>query len=266
MRANPHLLFTVLQNPNSQLYKDLFKFNLTVSRSTYKAVEENPNEESSPLQHQQQWIQNKTLQFPIVSVLFSIHRRRDTFGRTGQYLWLDRTSLEPSSSSSDLVFSSISLFCFPSCRSLVLQEQAIAEKGFYLHRSPLSTPRGSEPPELLPLFPLSSPKQQSGDLDHLEMSLGHFKNWTIPESFTSVHNYIKFGRTGEYLWLDRTSPEASSSSSDLVFSSISLFCFPSCRSLVLHEKAIAEKEFYLHRSPLSTPRGSEPPELLPLFP
>ncbi|KAF8405808.1 hypothetical protein HHK36_007885 [Tetracentron sinense] len=85
------------------------------------------------------------------------------FGRTGEYLWLDRTSPEPSSSSSDLVFSSISLFCFPSCRSLVLQEQAIAEKGFYLHRSPLSTPRGSEPPELLPLFPLSSPKQQSGD-------------------------------------------------------------------------------------------------------
>ncbi|KAF8400475.1 hypothetical protein HHK36_013773 [Tetracentron sinense] len=43
------------------------------------------------------------------------------------------------------------------------EEKAIAEKGFYLHRSPLSTPRGSEPPELLPLFPLSSPKQQSGD-------------------------------------------------------------------------------------------------------
>ncbi|KAF8405812.1 hypothetical protein HHK36_007889 [Tetracentron sinense] len=27
--------------------------------------------------------------------------------------------------------------------------------------------------------------------DHLEVTLGHFKSWTIPESFTSVHNYIK---------------------------------------------------------------------------
>ncbi|PIA46006.1 hypothetical protein AQUCO_01600341v1 [Aquilegia coerulea] len=39
------------------------------------------------------------------------------------------------------------------------EEKAIAEKGFYLHPSPLSTPRGLEPPELLPLFPLESPKQ-----------------------------------------------------------------------------------------------------------
>ncbi|CAL1385203.1 unnamed protein product [Linum trigynum] len=39
------------------------------------------------------------------------------------------------------------------------EERAIAEKRFYLHPlSPLSTPRGgSEPRELLPLFPLSSP-------------------------------------------------------------------------------------------------------------
>ncbi|XP_059459033.1 VQ motif-containing protein 11-like [Corylus avellana] len=37
------------------------------------------------------------------------------------------------------------------------EERAIAEKGFYLHPSPLSTPRGSDPPELLPLFPLQSP-------------------------------------------------------------------------------------------------------------
>ncbi|KAL6559793.1 hypothetical protein OROGR_004910 [Orobanche gracilis] len=38
------------------------------------------------------------------------------------------------------------------------EERAIAGKGFYLHPSPLSTPRGSEPPELLTLFPLGSPK------------------------------------------------------------------------------------------------------------
>lgn len=37
------------------------------------------------------------------------------------------------------------------------EEMAIAAKGFYLHRSPLSTPAGSDPPELLPLFPLHSP-------------------------------------------------------------------------------------------------------------
>ncbi|KAK7349128.1 hypothetical protein VNO77_06239 [Canavalia gladiata] len=37
------------------------------------------------------------------------------------------------------------------------EERAIAEKGFYLHPTPLSTPRASQPPELLPLFPLHSP-------------------------------------------------------------------------------------------------------------
>ncbi|XP_010268505.1 PREDICTED: VQ motif-containing protein 11-like [Nelumbo nucifera] len=51
----------------------------------------------------------------------------------------------------------------PSSPAVSEEEKAIAEKGFYLHPSPLSTPRGSEPPELLPLFPLSSPKQQSRD-------------------------------------------------------------------------------------------------------
>ncbi|KAK1581885.1 hypothetical protein Q3G72_009959 [Acer saccharum] len=37
------------------------------------------------------------------------------------------------------------------------EERAIAEKGFYLHPSPISTPRDHEP-QLLPLFPLSSPR------------------------------------------------------------------------------------------------------------
>ncbi|KAK9102068.1 hypothetical protein Sjap_019322 [Stephania japonica] len=36
-----------------------------------------------------------------------------------------------------------------------MEERAIAEKGFYLHPSP----RGPEPPELLPLFPLHSPRE-----------------------------------------------------------------------------------------------------------
>ncbi|XP_038688519.1 VQ motif-containing protein 4 [Tripterygium wilfordii] len=37
------------------------------------------------------------------------------------------------------------------------EEKAIEEKGFYLHRSPTTTPRGSEP-RLLPLFPETSPR------------------------------------------------------------------------------------------------------------
>ncbi|CAN8259269.1 unnamed protein product [Cochlearia groenlandica] len=37
------------------------------------------------------------------------------------------------------------------------EERAISEKGYYLHRSPISTPRESEP-QLLPLFPVTSPR------------------------------------------------------------------------------------------------------------
>lgn len=45
------------------------------------------------------------------------------------------------------------------------EERAIMERRFYLHPSPrTSTPRGSDPPELLPLFPLSSPKQSTSSL------------------------------------------------------------------------------------------------------
>ncbi|KAI4296762.1 hypothetical protein L6164_036689 [Bauhinia variegata] len=40
------------------------------------------------------------------------------------------------------------------------EEKAIKEKGFYLHPSPVSTPRdaAAEPPRLLPLFPTTSPR------------------------------------------------------------------------------------------------------------
>ncbi|KAK6932585.1 VQ protein [Dillenia turbinata] len=49
-----------------------------------------------------------------------------------------------------------------SCSSVVVvdscaEERAIAEKGFYLHPSPVTTPRDSEP-RLLPLFPVTSPR------------------------------------------------------------------------------------------------------------
>ncbi|KAK8300498.1 hypothetical protein V6Z11_D05G389100 [Gossypium hirsutum] len=45
----------------------------------------------------------------------------------------------------------------PSLRNSSEEEKAIAEKGFYLHPSPMSTPRDTEP-QLLPLFPLTSPR------------------------------------------------------------------------------------------------------------
>ncbi|KAF5177842.1 Vq motif-containing protein [Thalictrum thalictroides] len=43
------------------------------------------------------------------------------------------------------------------CTTTAAEEKAIAEKGFYLHPSPVSTPRDSEP-RLLPLFPVTSPR------------------------------------------------------------------------------------------------------------
>ncbi|EOY13032.1 VQ motif-containing protein [Theobroma cacao] len=45
----------------------------------------------------------------------------------------------------------------PSLGNSSEEEKAIAEKGFYLHPSPMSTPRDTEP-QLLPLFPVTSPK------------------------------------------------------------------------------------------------------------
>ncbi|XP_050231202.1 VQ motif-containing protein 11 [Mercurialis annua] len=48
------------------------------------------------------------------------------------------------------------------------EEKCIAEKGFYLHPSPLNTPRGAEPPELLPLFPLCSPREVKVERDDHE--------------------------------------------------------------------------------------------------
>jgi len=45
----------------------------------------------------------------------------------------------------------------PSLGNSSEEEKAIAEKGFYLHPSPMTTPRDSQP-QLLPLFPLTSPR------------------------------------------------------------------------------------------------------------
>ncbi|XP_022139415.1 VQ motif-containing protein 4 [Momordica charantia] len=46
----------------------------------------------------------------------------------------------------------------PSLGSSSEEERAIAEKGFYLHPSPMNTPRAAEPPQLLSLFPETSPR------------------------------------------------------------------------------------------------------------
>ncbi|XP_023880441.2 VQ motif-containing protein 4 [Quercus suber] len=44
------------------------------------------------------------------------------------------------------------------CLDTEAEEKAIKEKGFFLHPSPSTTPRESEPPRLLPLFPTTSPR------------------------------------------------------------------------------------------------------------
>ncbi|XWS26141.1 hypothetical protein CRYUN_Cryun26dG0005400 [Craigia yunnanensis] len=64
---------------------------------------------------------------------------------------------------SESLFYSSSGTVSPSTPVVSVEEKAIAEKGFYLHPSPLNTPRGSQPPELLTLFPLSSPRQEKRD-------------------------------------------------------------------------------------------------------
>ncbi|CAH9112106.1 unnamed protein product [Cuscuta europaea] len=45
----------------------------------------------------------------------------------------------------------------PPTLNMEAEDKAIAKKGFYLHPSPASTPKDSEP-RLLPLFPLTSPR------------------------------------------------------------------------------------------------------------
>ncbi|CAH8293073.1 unnamed protein product [Eruca vesicaria subsp. sativa] len=42
------------------------------------------------------------------------------------------------------------------------EERAMSEKGYYLHKSPISTPRETEP-QLLPLFPVTSPRVSPPD-------------------------------------------------------------------------------------------------------
>uniref|UniRef100_A0A803NGB9 VQ domain-containing protein n=2 Tax=Cannabis sativa TaxID=3483 RepID=A0A803NGB9_CANSA len=74
--------------------------------------------------------------------------------------WVDSpipSPVTPLGSESLFVPSSSSGSPSPSSPAISEEEKAIAEKGFYLHPSPLSTPRLSEPPELLNLFPLTSP-------------------------------------------------------------------------------------------------------------
>ncbi|KAE8732546.1 DnaJ/Hsp40 cysteine-rich domain superfamily protein [Hibiscus syriacus] len=84
-----------------------------------------------------------------------------------QSLRLDSTIPSPMTplGSDSLFYSNSSGTLSPSSPSPMVseEEKAIAEKGFYLHPSPLNTPRGSQPPELLTLFPVSSPSQEKRD-------------------------------------------------------------------------------------------------------
>ncbi|KAE8735203.1 DnaJ/Hsp40 cysteine-rich domain superfamily protein [Hibiscus syriacus] len=64
---------------------------------------------------------------------------------------------------SESLFYSSSGTVSPSSPVVSEEEKAIAEKGFYLHPSTLNTPRGSRSPELLTLFPLSSPREEKRD-------------------------------------------------------------------------------------------------------
>ncbi|KAG6522083.1 VQ motif-containing protein 4-like [Zingiber officinale] len=49
----------------------------------------------------------------------------------------------------------------PPTAAISAEDRAIAEKGFYLHPSPRTTPKDAEPPRLLPLFPVTSPTPSS---------------------------------------------------------------------------------------------------------
>ncbi|KAE8731655.1 DnaJ/Hsp40 cysteine-rich domain superfamily protein [Hibiscus syriacus] len=84
-----------------------------------------------------------------------------------QALRLDSTIPSPVTPlvSDSLLYSSSSGTLSPSSPSPMVseEEKAIAEKGFYLHPSPLNTPRGSQPPELLTLFPVCPPSQEKRD-------------------------------------------------------------------------------------------------------
>lgn len=52
----------------------------------------------------------------------------------------------------------------PPASAMSAEERAIAEKGFYLHPSPRTKPRDAEPPMLLPLFPVTSPRAPSASV------------------------------------------------------------------------------------------------------
>ena len=98
---------------------------------------------------------------------FNLHERRQTTGKleitlSRQFGAMSPAARQRSFAGGETMMSSpvsiLDVYGVGSPRTPVEEEErAIAEKGFYFHRSPISTPRGSEP-ELLVLFPLCSPK------------------------------------------------------------------------------------------------------------
>ena len=80
------------------------------------------------------------------------------------------------------------------CLDAEAEEKAIKEKGFFLHPSPASTPRDSEP-RLLPLFPTTSPRASTGS------SSAAATSWII-FSFLGVFSFkFKFGFCGRFLYV-----------------------------------------------------------------
>ncbi|KAL2341883.1 hypothetical protein Fmac_009823 [Flemingia macrophylla] len=103
---------------------------------------------------------------------FKLYERRNSLGRNNNNLSINPLSSFFSARKPDIL--SPSILDFPSLvlspvtplipdpfhRSEAEEDKAIKEKGFFLHPSPVSTPRDSQP-RLLPLFPTTSPKASS---------------------------------------------------------------------------------------------------------
>ncbi|KAE8656641.1 DnaJ/Hsp40 cysteine-rich domain superfamily protein [Hibiscus syriacus] len=97
-----------------------------------------------------------------LEIKLGLSTRRNSPVSPSQDLRLDSTIPSPVTPlvSDSLFYSNSSGTLSPSSPPMVSEEEkTIAEKGFYLHPSPLNTPRGSHPPELLTLFPVRQEKR-----------------------------------------------------------------------------------------------------------
>ncbi|MQM11669.1 hypothetical protein Taro_044577 [Colocasia esculenta] len=78
---------------------------------------------------------------------------------------LDFPTLTLSIPLTPLILNLFSHLPYPNSATKVLNEECpITEKGFYHHASPKTTPSGMDPPRLLPLFPVATPRITTGSL------------------------------------------------------------------------------------------------------